>query len=134
MIEFLPYVPWWLFRYKFRVDDLRRYGTQIPVATKMSILRPACYAKFKDLIGKPFVFDIIAIAPDTNCSTFYTKILYMTGLSAGRKSIRSLYPWMNWKTLSSTSSQRLWDLRKLQSWTRSLTYLPSESIRCKQLE
>lgn len=33
MIEFLP------------------HGTQIPVATKMSILRPACYAKFKDLIG-----------------------------------------------------------------------------------
>ncbi|KAK7454620.1 hypothetical protein VKT23_011373 [Stygiomarasmius scandens] len=32
MIEFLP------------------YGTAIPVATKMSILRPACYAKFKDLI------------------------------------------------------------------------------------
>lgn len=32
MIEFLP------------------YGTHIPVATKMSILRPACYAKFKDLI------------------------------------------------------------------------------------
>ncbi|THV03189.1 L-aminoadipate-semialdehyde dehydrogenase [Dendrothele bispora CBS 962.96] len=26
------------------------YGTTIPVATKMSILRPACYAKFKDLI------------------------------------------------------------------------------------
>ncbi|KIY43648.1 acetyl-CoA synthetase-like protein [Fistulina hepatica ATCC 64428] len=26
------------------------HGTQIPVATKMSILRPACYAKFKDLI------------------------------------------------------------------------------------
>lgn len=25
-------------------------GTDIPVATKMSILRPACYAKFKDLI------------------------------------------------------------------------------------
>ncbi|KAF5367566.1 hypothetical protein D9758_003797 [Tetrapyrgos nigripes] len=32
MIEFLP------------------YGTVIPVATKMSILRPACYTKFKDLI------------------------------------------------------------------------------------
>ncbi|KAF9052348.1 L-aminoadipate-semialdehyde dehydrogenase [Hymenopellis radicata] len=32
MVEFLP------------------YGTTIPVATKMSILRPACYAKFKDLI------------------------------------------------------------------------------------
>ncbi|SJK99598.1 related to LYS2  len=32
MVEFLP------------------YGTHIPVATKMSILRPACYTKFKDLI------------------------------------------------------------------------------------
>ncbi|KAK0193418.1 L-aminoadipate-semialdehyde dehydrogenase [Armillaria mellea] len=32
MVEFLP------------------YGTHIPVATKMSILRPACYVKFKDLI------------------------------------------------------------------------------------
>ncbi|SJK99612.1 related to LYS2  len=32
MVEFLP------------------YDTHIPVATKMSILRPACYAKFKDLI------------------------------------------------------------------------------------
>ncbi|CAK5267785.1 unnamed protein product [Mycena citricolor] len=32
MIEFLP------------------YGTAVPVATKMSILRPACYAKFKDII------------------------------------------------------------------------------------
>ncbi|KAK0470220.1 L-aminoadipate-semialdehyde dehydrogenase [Desarmillaria tabescens] len=32
MVEFLP------------------YGTGIPVATKMSILRPACYAKFKELI------------------------------------------------------------------------------------
>ncbi|KZT19362.1 acetyl-CoA synthetase-like protein [Neolentinus lepideus HHB14362 ss-1] len=32
MVEFLP------------------YDTEIPVATKMSILRPACYAKFKDLI------------------------------------------------------------------------------------
>ena len=31
----------------------------------MTILRPACYAKFKDLIGKPFAFDIIAINPDT---------------------------------------------------------------------
>jgi hypothetical protein len=27
-----------------------RYGTEIPVATKMSILRPSCYAKFKPLI------------------------------------------------------------------------------------
>lgn len=27
------------------------YGTEIPIATKMSILRPACYAKFKDIIG-----------------------------------------------------------------------------------
>ncbi|KIK50782.1 hypothetical protein GYMLUDRAFT_51012 [Collybiopsis luxurians FD-317 M1] len=26
------------------------YGTEIPVATKMSILRPACYVKFKDTI------------------------------------------------------------------------------------
>ncbi|KAJ3986293.1 L-aminoadipate-semialdehyde dehydrogenase [Lentinula detonsa] len=26
------------------------YGTQIPIATKMSILRPACYIKFKDVI------------------------------------------------------------------------------------
>ncbi|KAG7093526.1 putative NRPS-like protein biosynthetic cluster, variant 2 [Marasmius oreades] len=26
------------------------YGTHVPVATKMSILRPACYAMFKDLI------------------------------------------------------------------------------------
>ncbi|KAH8824644.1 L-aminoadipate-semialdehyde dehydrogenase [Flagelloscypha sp. PMI_526] len=34
MIEFLP------------------HGTQIPVATKMSILRPACYAKFKEIIDK----------------------------------------------------------------------------------
>ncbi|KAK7060800.1 hypothetical protein VNI00_000533 [Paramarasmius palmivorus] len=32
MVEFLP------------------HGTHVPVATKMSILRPACYAKFKDLI------------------------------------------------------------------------------------
>ena len=31
-----------------------RYGTQIPVATKMSILRPACYAKFKDIIDKVY--------------------------------------------------------------------------------
>ncbi|KAL1746963.1 hypothetical protein HDZ31DRAFT_32891 [Schizophyllum fasciatum] len=36
MVEFLP------------------YGTQIPVATKMSILRPACYAKFKDIIDKVY--------------------------------------------------------------------------------
>lgn len=34
MVEFLP------------------YGTHIPVATKMTILRPACYAKFKDLIDE----------------------------------------------------------------------------------
>ena len=27
------------------------YGTHVPVATKMSILRPACYAAFKDIIG-----------------------------------------------------------------------------------
>jgi hypothetical protein len=27
-------------------------GTEVPVATKMSILRPACYAKFKDIIGE----------------------------------------------------------------------------------
>ncbi|KAJ3966024.1 L-aminoadipate-semialdehyde dehydrogenase [Lentinula raphanica] len=26
------------------------YGTQIPIATKMSILRPSCYTKFKDVI------------------------------------------------------------------------------------
>ncbi|KAJ7626417.1 L-aminoadipate-semialdehyde dehydrogenase [Mycena polygramma] len=32
MVEFLP------------------HGTEIPIATKMSILRPACYAKFKDII------------------------------------------------------------------------------------
>ncbi|TFK46758.1 L-aminoadipate-semialdehyde dehydrogenase [Heliocybe sulcata] len=30
--------------------EILPYGTAIPVATKMSILRPACYAKFKDLI------------------------------------------------------------------------------------
>ncbi|KAF9266782.1 L-aminoadipate-semialdehyde dehydrogenase [Marasmius fiardii PR-910] len=30
--------------------DFLPYGTHIPVATKMSILRPACYVKFKDLI------------------------------------------------------------------------------------
>lgn len=34
MVEFLP------------------YGTHIPIATKMTILRPACYAKFKDLIDE----------------------------------------------------------------------------------
>ncbi|KAK7690571.1 hypothetical protein QCA50_005669 [Cerrena zonata] len=34
MVEFLP------------------YGTEVPVATKMSILRPACYAKFKDIIER----------------------------------------------------------------------------------
>ena len=27
-------------------------GTEIPLATKGSILRPACYAMFKDLIGE----------------------------------------------------------------------------------
>lgn len=26
-------------------------GTEVPVATKMSILRPACYAKFKSIIS-----------------------------------------------------------------------------------
>ena len=31
--------------------ELLPYGTTIPVATKMSILRPACYAKFQDLIS-----------------------------------------------------------------------------------
>ncbi|KAK7031412.1 L-aminoadipate-semialdehyde dehydrogenase [Favolaschia claudopus] len=30
--------------------EILPYGTQVPVATKMSILRPACYAKFKDII------------------------------------------------------------------------------------
>ncbi|KAJ7257959.1 L-aminoadipate-semialdehyde dehydrogenase [Mycena haematopus] len=30
--------------------EILPHGTQIPIATKMSILRPACYAKFKDLI------------------------------------------------------------------------------------
>ncbi|OSX67090.1 hypothetical protein POSPLADRAFT_1128883 [Postia placenta MAD-698-R-SB12] len=30
------------------------YGTQIPQATKMSILRPACYAKFKDIIDSVY--------------------------------------------------------------------------------
>ncbi|KAJ7623485.1 L-aminoadipate-semialdehyde dehydrogenase [Roridomyces roridus] len=30
--------------------EILPYETQIPVATKMSILRPACYAKFKDII------------------------------------------------------------------------------------
>ncbi|KAF9458834.1 L-aminoadipate-semialdehyde dehydrogenase [Collybia nuda] len=36
MIEFLP------------------YGTHVPVASKMSILRPACYAKFKDIIEQAY--------------------------------------------------------------------------------
>ncbi|KAJ6624936.1 L-aminoadipate-semialdehyde dehydrogenase [Mycena sp. CBHHK59/15] len=31
--------------------EILPYGTQVPVATKMSILRPACYAKFKDVIN-----------------------------------------------------------------------------------
>ncbi|WVF69836.1 hypothetical protein IAT40_004615 [Kwoniella sp. CBS 6097] len=31
--------------------DVLPYGTEIPVATKMSILRPACYKKFADLIN-----------------------------------------------------------------------------------
>ncbi|KAJ7355604.1 L-aminoadipate-semialdehyde dehydrogenase [Mycena albidolilacea] len=30
--------------------EILPYGTQIPIATKMSILRPACYTKFKDII------------------------------------------------------------------------------------
>ncbi|GBE77228.1 putative three-domain protein [Sparassis crispa] len=30
------------------------HGTQIPVATKMTILRPACYAKFKDIIDSVY--------------------------------------------------------------------------------
>ncbi|KAJ7493419.1 L-aminoadipate-semialdehyde dehydrogenase [Mycena galericulata] len=30
--------------------EILPYGTEIPIATKMSILRPACYAKFKDII------------------------------------------------------------------------------------
>ncbi|KAJ7743089.1 L-aminoadipate-semialdehyde dehydrogenase [Mycena metata] len=30
--------------------EILPHDTQIPIATKMSILRPACYAKFKDLI------------------------------------------------------------------------------------
>ncbi|ESK87402.1 l-aminoadipate-semialdehyde dehydrogenase [Moniliophthora roreri MCA 2997] len=30
--------------------DFLPYGTHVPVATKMSILRPACYAKFKNVI------------------------------------------------------------------------------------
>lgn len=37
MVEFLP------------------HGTHIPIATKMTILRPACYAKFKDLIDEIYV-------------------------------------------------------------------------------
>ncbi|KAK0493925.1 L-aminoadipate-semialdehyde dehydrogenase [Armillaria luteobubalina] len=44
MIEFLP------------------YNTHIPVATKMSILRPACYTKFKDLIESIYArFDQIDV-------------------------------------------------------------------------
>jgi long-subunit acyl-CoA synthetase (AMP-forming) len=31
--------------------DILEYGAQIPMATKMTILRPACYIKFKDTIG-----------------------------------------------------------------------------------
>ncbi|OCF58832.1 L-aminoadipate-semialdehyde dehydrogenase [Kwoniella mangroviensis CBS 10435] len=31
--------------------DILPYGTEIPVATKMSILRPACYKKFGDIIN-----------------------------------------------------------------------------------
>jgi hypothetical protein len=27
------------------------YGTEVPVASKMSILRPSCYSRFKDIIG-----------------------------------------------------------------------------------
>ncbi|KAJ7746849.1 L-aminoadipate-semialdehyde dehydrogenase [Mycena maculata] len=30
--------------------EILPYGTEIPIASKMSILRPACYAKFKDVI------------------------------------------------------------------------------------
>ncbi|KAJ7281917.1 L-aminoadipate-semialdehyde dehydrogenase [Mycena rebaudengoi] len=30
--------------------EILPYGTHVPVATKMSILRPACYSKFKDII------------------------------------------------------------------------------------
>ncbi|KAJ7089700.1 L-aminoadipate-semialdehyde dehydrogenase [Mycena belliarum] len=30
--------------------EILPHGTEVPVATKMSILRPACYAKFKDVI------------------------------------------------------------------------------------
>jgi len=30
------------------------YGTHIPIATKMTILRPACYAKFKDIIDSVY--------------------------------------------------------------------------------
>ncbi|KAJ7132141.1 L-aminoadipate-semialdehyde dehydrogenase [Mycena epipterygia] len=30
--------------------EILPHGTEIPIATKMSILRPACYAKFKDII------------------------------------------------------------------------------------
>ncbi|KAJ7113690.1 L-aminoadipate-semialdehyde dehydrogenase [Mycena crocata] len=31
--------------------EILPHGTEIPIATKMSILRPACYAKFKDIIN-----------------------------------------------------------------------------------
>jgi hypothetical protein len=50
MIEILPSV---LFlRSKPQLKSCHNsYGTQIPIATKMSILRPACYVKFKDIIG-----------------------------------------------------------------------------------
>jgi hypothetical protein len=54
MIEILPWVPVLLFEtYHLFCNS---HGTEIPIATKMSILRPACYAKFKDIIGgSPFV-------------------------------------------------------------------------------
>ncbi|KAJ7460644.1 L-aminoadipate-semialdehyde dehydrogenase [Mycena latifolia] len=31
--------------------EILPYGTEIPIATKMSILRPACYSKFSDIIN-----------------------------------------------------------------------------------
>lgn len=55
MIEFLP------------------YGTQIPVATKMSILRPACYAKFKDLIGE-YILTLLRSFTDPTCRFYLPKV------------------------------------------------------------
>lgn len=51
MIEILPSVARRFLPLDLTFIFYNSHGTEIPIASKMSILRPACYAKFKDLIG-----------------------------------------------------------------------------------